>query len=297
MPARFYPPADANCAHCQGVSYVVRPQGERALASVCECVPDCPRCGGSGRVLIETDSLVRVGRCRCQMLPDRIRLFNAANIPSRHASSSFMGFDTSAEGVMPAFFAAMSWVQDYKPREENQGMVFWGQVGRGKTHLLIATLRELIFQHGVPVRFVEFSRLLGALKEAYSAGRSDTEILRSLADVPVLGIDELGKGRLSDWELTIIDEVISRRYNGMGCVLGTSNYRPGSPTGAPPPNLAKPAFESQTLGDRVGWRVFSRLEQMCTFVQARGSDYRRLKGKRLRQAGPRLAPVSAKRKV
>ncbi|MFT4975295.1 MAG: DNA replication protein DnaC [Myxococcota bacterium] len=296
MPARFFPSAKDNCGDCQGMGYVVRPVRELSIASICECVPACPRCNSTGRVQVETDGLVRVGRCRCQMMPDRIRLFNAANIPARHASSSFMSFDTTADGVMPAFFAAMSWVQDFQPAEENQGMVFWGPVGRGKTHLLIATLRHLIFQHGVPGRFIEFSRLLGELKEGYSAGRSDSAVLEKLADVPVLCIDELGKGRLSDWELTIIDEVVSRRYNGMGCVLGTSNYRPGSPTGSPPPNLAKPEFESQTLGDRVGWRVFSRLQQMCTFVQTRGEDYRRLKGKRLRQAGPRLAPVPAERR-
>lgn len=294
MPARFFPPADTNCAKCHGLGYHIRAVGEFAQASRCDCIPSCPRCGDTGRVLVEKDGQTRVGRCRCQMLPDRIRLFNAAQIPARHASSNFMHFDTAAEGTMPGFFAAMSWVQDFKRGQENQGMIFWGPVGRGKTHLLIATLQELIFQHGIPGRFIEFSRLLSQLKEGYSAGRSDATILEELASVPVLCIDELGKGRLSDWELTIIDEVISRRYNTMGCVLGTSNYRPASPTGAPPPNLARPEFESQTLGDRVGWRVFSRLQQMCTFVQTRGQDYRHLKGKRLRQDGPRLTPLTVK---
>lgn len=266
----------------------MRPKREVAIAEVCGCVPECPRCGGSGRVLVERDGLVRVGRCRCQMLPDRIRLFNAAHIPARHSASSFMTFDRNAEGPMAAFFSAMAWVEEFKPNEENLGLVFWGSVGRGKTHLLVATVRQLIFEKGVPARFVEFSRLLSDLKEGYSAGRSDASLFQELADVPVLCIDELGKGRLSDWELAVIDEIVSRRYNAMGCILGTSNYRPGSPTGAPPPNLAKPEFESQSLGDRVGWRVHSRLQQMCTFVPTRGQDYRRLKGQRLRSSGPRL---------
>jgi len=229
------------------------------------------------------------------MLPDRIRLFNGAQIPARHANSSFMNFDTSAEGAMLAFFAAMSLARDYVPGAQNQGMIFLCSVGRGTNHLLIATLRELVFEHGVPVRFVEFSRLLSLLKEGYSQKRSDAPVLSDLANVPVLGIDELGKGRLSEWELTIIDEVISRRYNAMGCALGTSNYRPGSPTGNPPPNLAKPEFEKQTLGDRVGWRVYSRLQQMCVFVQARGQDYRQFQGQRLHQAGPRLTPLPSQK--
>lgn len=280
MPTRFYPQADPACGDCHGLGYTVLPRGEFAQAEVCHCVPLCLRCGGTGRVAITQGDKIVVGRCRCQMLPDRIRLFNQAGIPARHANSSFMSFDTSIEGVMPAFFAAMSWVQDFKPGQENRGMIFWGSVGRGKTHLLIATLRQLVFEHGVPVKFVEFSRLLSALKEGYSAGRSDTPVLQQLALVPVLGIDEVGKGRLSEWELTIIDEVVSRRYNAMSCILGTTNYAPREPSGAPPPNLAMPEFDRQTLGDRVGWRVFSRLQQMSIFVEALGHDYRRLEGLR-----------------
>ena len=91
----------------------------------------------------------------------------------------------------------------------------------------------MIFRHGVAVRFMEFSRLLSLLKEGYSEGRSDAPVLTELAEVEVLA-DELGKGRLSDWELTIIDEVVSR-YNAMGCTLATTNYVPGNPTGAAPP--------------------------------------------------------------
>ena len=111
-----------------------------------------------------------------------------------------------------------------------------------------------------------------ALKEGYSEGRSDAPVLTELAEVEVLAIDELGKGRLSDWELTIIDEVVSRRYNAMGCTLATTNYVPGNPTGAAPPNLS--TTQTSTLRDCVGDRVYSRLLQLVDFVEAAGRDYR-----------------------
>ena len=113
-----------------------------------------------------------------------------------------------------------------------------GEVGRGKTHLLIGICKTLIFEYGIPTRFVEFSRLLSLLKESYSKGLSDSKIITELVNIDVLAIDELGKGRLTEWEMTIIDEIISRRYNAMKTLIGTSNYAWKIASGTPTPNLA-----------------------------------------------------------
>ena len=223
-----------------------------------------------------------MGRCRCQMLPDRIQLFNQAGIPARYADSTFVSFAQSETGQLkdldPTAIRALGtcsqFVDGFVPGEINRGIALYGDVGRGKTHLLIALIKELIFRHGVAVRFMEFSRLLSMLKEGYSEGRSDAPLLSDLSEVEVLAIDELGKGRLSDWELTIIDEVISRRYNGLGCTLATTNYAPGSPTGSAPPNLSTAQGPTQTLGDRVGDRVYSRCLQLLDFVEVAGRDHR-----------------------
>jgi DNA replication protein DnaC len=143
--------------------------------------------------------------------------------------------------------------------------------------LLVAILRELMFRHGVEARFIEFSRLLLLLKEGYQAGVSDAPILSELSETPVLAIDELGKGRLSDWELRVIDDVVSRRYNSMACTIFTTNYAPGATSGAAPPNLSTSTDLQQNLGDRVGDRVYSRLREMGTFVELAGPDYRELR--------------------
>src|SRR6185436_2452045 len=124
-------------------------------------------------------------------------------------------------------------------------------------------LRELVFRHGVETRFIEFSRLLLLLKEGYEKGVSDAPVLAEIYETPVLAIDELGKGRLTDWELRVIDDVVSRRYNA---------------TGSLPTNLATGIDLAQSLGDRVGDRVYSRLREMGMFVEMGGPDYRELRG-------------------
>ena len=106
--------------------------------------------------------------------------------------------------------------------------------------------------------------------------------MHELLNVPILAIDELGKGRLTGWERTVIDDIVSGRYNSNGVLLATTNYKWGSPQtkGAELSNLAE-NFDKQTLGDRVGERVFSRLQEMCYFTPIQGVDFRANRSQRL----------------
>jgi DNA replication protein DnaC len=272
----------------------VRAEGQIAQATACLCIPDCARCNDTGRVEVAVDGGLRVGRCRCRMVHDRVLLFNAARIPGRYAAADLASFSAGAQRIhkewqagtgrydrmpqMESFMAVMQWMSAFDPGRESRGLVLHGAVGRGKTHLLVATLRSLALERGARVRFIEFSRLLGILREGFSQNRSGANVMAELVDVPVLGIDELGKGRLTDWELSVIDELISRRYNAMKTTLGTTNYAPEAPTGALHTNLAAPeGAPKQTLGDRIGERAWSRLAEMADFVEVGGEDYRAFK--------------------
>lgn len=285
-PAELAPVAGRpDCPACRGDGYVVLPEGALALGKRCGCVPACPRCHGTGRITVERGGALLTGRCRCQQLPDRIERWGYAQVPARHADATLASFLGGAYRYQdPAKRSALleqvhPWLEAFDPaRGDNRGLVLHGPVGRGKTHLMVGLLRRLVFDHGVACRFVEFSRLLGQLKEGYSRGEGDTQLLSELAEVPVLAIDELGKGRVTDWELAIVDEVISRRYNSRRTTLATTNYLPKAATGVRQDNLALADGARQTLGDRVGDRVFSRLREMGAFVEVGGHDMRELLG-------------------
>lgn len=267
------------CPSCKGQGYQIEPHGELARAARCACVPPCPRCEGRGVVAVLRDGVRLTGRCLCQQLPDRVERFNWAHIPARHARATLESFYAGAlkQGDAEKAEALLSgvdpWLKGYQPGRA-RGLVLHGPVGRGKTHLMVGVLRRLVFEQGQAVRFIEFSRLLGQLKEAYSRGEGDSQVLGEVCEVPILGIDELGKGRLTDWELAIIDEIVSRRYNAMRCTLATTNYEPKPATGQREVNLAMSETTRQTLGDRVGDRVFSRLRETSAFVFVGGIDMR-----------------------
>ena len=115
-------------------------------------------------------------------------------------------------------------------------------------------------------------RVIGA-----AGGQGTASLIDPLVEVDVLGIDELGKGRATDFEATVIDEIVSRRYNAMRPVLATTNFEPGEARGRATGNAAAAQLGLErppTLRDRVGDRVYSRLRETCDFVPVRGDDYR-----------------------
>ncbi len=273
-----HPGGDPRCKVCFGESYLVVREGAFATAKLCTCVRACPDCRGTGFVARSGEPNAVRRRCRCYVLNERIRRFAAARIPARHAHCTLVNFEKSGKNFK-SFQSVFAWSESYRPREDNRGLVLFGEVGRGKTHLLVALLREVIFQHGVSARFVEFSHLIADLKSTFDRGSGTGELLDPLAKVDVLAIDELGKGRNTEWEGTVVDELISRRYNAAATILGTSNYAPGPVTGRAVPNLTElhgggADAATPRLADRVGDRVYSRLEEMCSFVELRGGDYR-----------------------
>lgn len=240
----------------------------------------CGFCGGSGQGVITRDNVVRYARCRCQRLPDRLALFNDARIPARYQHATFESFRSELPEARVGFIAARSWLDKFE--RGGKGLVLHGPPGRGKTHLLCAILRELIFRHGVACRFVEFTHLISSIKEGIDLKQPEATTLTPLVRVPVLAVDELGKGRKTDFEQSILDELISRRYNAGGTLLATTNFeirrkdgesaRAGSKE-----NLAVPGNE--ILPERLGERVYSRLLETVLMAPVIGSDFRAMKGR------------------
>jgi DNA replication protein DnaC len=256
--------------------YQIGREGERAVAHLLEKLEDCKECKGTGFAPVSQEFRAPMRRCRCQVLSRSVQRFNEANIPAKHAHSSMLNFEKDRRGMMQGFMVVSTFIQRFRAGEENRGLILCGDVGLGKTHLIAAIIRELVFKHQVSAKFVEFSHLLADLKSGFDKGVGASRLLDPLVQVNLLAIDELGKGRNTEFEGTVLDELVSRRYNSAAPILGTTNYLPGTATGTGQPNLALgPENRAQpTLADRVGPRVFSRLSEMCDFVTLQGEDYR-----------------------
>ena len=241
----------------------------------------CPVCADEGFRWVETErGATALAPCECAQIHLRHELFNSAGIPARFAGCQLDTFriDTGGAQLGAVLLAVSGFVNAYPA--ETRGVLLHGSVGVGKTHLVVGAIRKLTLEKGIPCRFADFSHLLGELKLAYDQGRGAQKLIDELARIEILVIDELGKGRQSDWEQSILDELITRRYNqGRTCLI-TTNFRVQPRQGAPDsgrgrPNLARE--EMYSLEQVVGLRVFSRLHEMCSFIPIDGPDQRRLR--------------------
>ncbi len=80
----------------------------------------------------------------------------------------------------------------------------------------------------------------------------------------MLVLDELGASKPTDWVRDTMMQIIGTRYNDKKLTIFTTNYLD-----------ARRAPTDETLEDRVGVRLRSRLFEMCKTVHIEGEDYRR----------------------
>ena len=84
-------------------------------------------------------------------------------------------------------------------------------------------------------------------------------------EAELLILDDLGAERLTDWVEETMSSIVNTRYNERRPTIFTTNY-PDSPDEA----------EVDSLKARVGFRLHSRLHEMCDFLEYEGGDYRML---------------------
>jgi DNA replication protein DnaC len=220
----------------------------------------CHACDGSGWEPAEGG----VRRCRCTESLRIARLIAEARIPKRYEHCDLDSYLPTHESQKKAKAYVQRFTDKYP--QVDVGLLFLGNCGVGKTHLAVSLLKQVISTKGDGGLFYDFRDLLREIQASWNTVSQGSEwsILRPVLDAKVLVLDELGANKPTEWVRDTIAHIINCRYNDKKLTIFTSNYLD---------TPAKPGEESLT--DRIGVRLRSRLYEMCREVEIQGMDFRR----------------------
>lgn len=152
-------------------------------------------------------------------------LWDGVGIPNRSADATLDGWRSLVvrRGANPAdadrvVSTLRSWLAS------DRWLVLWGPVGRGKTGLAAALVKELAEQ-GKGVLFRTVPDLLDRLKATYGAdgeGR-ESDLLTALYEVDVLVLDDVGVDGPTDWSTARLFRIVNQRYDAGRRTILTSN--------------------------------------------------------------------------
>ncbi|NLT67814.1 MAG: ATP-binding protein [Acidobacteria bacterium] len=221
----------------------------------------CPNCGGSGW---EPADGMGVRRCHCMERLRIQRLLAEARIPKRYEHCDQASYLPNNESQKRAKLYVQRFVEKYP--NIDVGLLFLGNCGVGKTHLAVALLKQVIEEKGDGGIFYDFRDLLREIQSSWNsvAQTSELDVLRPVLEAKILVLDELGANKPTEWVRDTIAHIINCRYNEKKLTIFTSNYLD---------TASKPGEE--TLSDRIGVRLRSRLYEMCREVEIQGLDFRR----------------------
>src|SRR5437763_8846344 len=225
----------------------------------------CALCDDTGWRPVDDNGTRRVVRCECWRDGVGRQRLADANIPRRYQHCTLENFAAYNESLERAVAQARLVVESFPV--VSRGLFLEGQPGVGKTHLGVAVLRQVIDASGARGLFYDTRDLLRIIRSTYdpTIRTTELEILRPVMAADLLVLDDLGAENTSEWVDGTMNLIVNTRYNARRLTIFTSNY-------LDIPDDTDP----NTLLFRIGFRMRSRLHEMCEFIQMDGADYREL---------------------
>ena len=228
----------------------------------------CPLCDDTGWKPVDGNGARRVVRCDCWREGLTARLLEDARIPPRYRKCDLETFVTYPnEKLLNAIKQARKFADDFP--EPRKSLCLIGPPGIGKTHLAVAVLRQVILRKGARGLFYDVRDLLRVIRSTYNplVRTAEMDVLRPVMEADLLVLDDIGSEKTSEWVEETMNLIVNTRYNERRHTIFTSNYEDT-------PEDASAESQEFTLKERIGFRIHSRLHEMCEFLEFDGADYR-----------------------
>jgi DNA replication protein DnaC len=289
--------AQPDCPHCQGSGWKVVERTEKGAQPLATDRPGAPSQG--------EPKMVWAVPCECTTGDRTERALQRARVPERYRHCDFENYETDNEienvtreqlaaynrSLNQAKMFVQRFAQEYSPvpgMQSEHGILLMGPCGVGKTHLAVSALKTIVLR-GHTGLFYDYRELLKAIQDSYNPENQATEmsVLEPVLKTEILVLDDVGSSKPSPWALETVGHVLNTRYNEKRVTLLTTNFLDTDAVSANPSlqpqrvaGMRSPTVED-SLTERVGKRIRSRLYEMCRTLEIHAPDYR----KEIRHAG------------
>ncbi|MBV8667045.1 MAG: ATP-binding protein [Burkholderiaceae bacterium] len=185
----------------------------------------CPQCSAAAqaeRALAQAKSDAVAAQ---QKLEARLQ---HAGIPLRYRAKTFASFVAANAGQAAALVTAVEFADHFaEHRRQGSVLVFSGRPGTGKSHLAIAIGHE-VMRKGT-VLYTSAIDAVRLVRDSWrrDAERSETQVLRMLAAIDLLILDEVGVQYGTEAEQISLFDIIDKRYRDLMPTILISNLGTG----------------------------------------------------------------------
>lgn len=157
----------------------------------------------------------------------------------------------------PLYETCVKYAENFeKMTEEGQGLMFFGDVGNGKTYLAASIANELL-EKGYTCRMTNFATITMEMQD-FKVNKA--AYVRELMNNDLLVIDDLASERDTEFMNENVLNIINRRYQSRKPLIVTTNLT---------------ADELKNPKDISKKRLYSRLMEMTIPISVHGKDMRR----------------------
>lgn len=226
---------------------------QRKILAIWTRCPDCE----AGRRAREAQELASA-----QALALKVKLqarLGQAAIPKRFIGRTFDNFDAITSAQQSALAVARRYAEQFDTHAEaGTGLIFSGNVGTGKSHLAAAILQSQLERRGV--FYATCADLIRMVRETWRKGaaKSEREVLRFLAEIDLLAIDEVGVQYGTESEQHTLFDVLDLRWREVKPTLLLTNQ------------------DAAGLKAYLGERTYDRLRDTCRMVPFTWESHRGL---------------------